>query len=108
MSRLKIVTYVPVDHCDKVREALGEAGAGVIGEYRYCSFSVTGTGRYIPSVDAKPFIGTSGQLEKVTEERIEVVCERADAQKILTALRSAHPYEEVAVDIYELLGENDL
>ena len=108
MTRIKIVTFVPIDHADDVRDALGAAGAGVIGEYRYCSFSVTGTGRYIPSSAASPYIGQANQLEATSEERIEVVCERRNAKEIIRALRAAHPYEEVAIDIYELVDESEI
>lgn len=74
MKNVKIVTYVPSSHADAVREALGAAGAGVIGEYSYCSFTVNGTGRYLPSSSAQPFIGTPGTFEQTPEERVEVVC----------------------------------
>lgn len=108
MTRIKIVTFVPIDHADAVRDAMGSAGAGVIGKYRYCSFSVTGTGRYIPSKDASPYIGQANQLEATPEERIEVVCEHHDAKEIIRALRASHPYEEVALDIYELVYESEI
>jgi hypothetical protein len=108
MSRVKIVTFVPAEDADKVRDALGRVGAGVIGEYTYCSFSSVGKGRFIPSQNADPHIGQSGELEIVEEERIEVVCDRAHAKEVIKAMRTAHPYEEVAFDIYPLINEGDL
>lgn len=108
MQRVKIVTFVPVDYADAVRDALGKAGAGHIGEYSFCSYSVVGTGRFMPSSNAHPHIGTPGQLEQVTEERIEVVCNKTDAKAVISALRKSHPYEEVAFDIYRLMNEEDL
>jgi hypothetical protein len=108
MSRVKIVTFVPVEDADKVRDALGRAGAGMIGEYTYCSFSSIGTGRFIPSDQANPHIGQVNVLESVTEERIEVVCDRDRAREVITAMKQAHPYEEVAFDVYPLISEEDL
>lgn len=106
--KVKIVTFVPVDDADKVREALGNAGAGQIGEYSFCSYSVLGKGRFIPSENANPHIGQLGVAEVVEEERIEVECDRANAKAIIQAMKSAHPYEEVAFDIYPLLEESEL
>ena len=108
MSRVKIVTFVPVENADAVRQALGEAGAGKLGEYSFCSYSVLGTGRFLPSERANPHIGKPGVLESVQEDRIEVTCERADAKNIIAAMKAAHPYEEVAFDVYPLLDENEL
>lgn len=107
-SKVKIVTFVPLANADDVREALGEAGAGKIGEYSFCSYSVVGKGRFVPSSKANPHIGTAGVLEVVEEERIEVVCERSDAQAVIKAMESAHPYEEVAFDVYPLISKDEL
>lgn len=106
--KVKLVTFVPLENADAVREALGKAGAGVIGEYSFCSYSVVGKGRFLPSENASPHIGQPGKPEVVEEERIEVVCERNNAKKVIAAMREAHPYEEVAFDIYPLLDEEDL
>lgn len=107
-SKVKIVTFVPSENADMVRDALGKAGAGQIGEYSYCSFSVNGKGRFTPSDSANPHIGVSGQHEVVAEERIEVVCDKVNAKQIIKAMKTAHPYEEVAFDIYPLIQESDL
>ena len=108
MQKVKIVTFVPLDNADAVRIAFGEAGTGVIGEYSYCSFSVTGTGRFTPSDNAHPHVGQTGQENSVTEERIEVVCDKSTAKQAISAMRAAHPYEEVAFDIYPLITEDEL
>ncbi len=108
MSIIKIVTFVPLTHSEKVRMAMGDSGAGVIGNYDHCSFSSVGTGRFIPRKGAKPFIGQVGKSEEVDEERIEMICERSKAKKVLSALRYAHPYEEPAIDIYPLISEENL
>jgi hypothetical protein len=108
MITVKIVTFVPLSHTDIVRQAMGDAGAGKIGNYTHCSFSSRGVGRYIPGDNAQPFIGVAGQFESVEEERIEMVCERSDARTVIAAMKSVHPYEEAAYDIYELLDEEKL
>lgn len=108
MNRVKIVTFVPIASADELRNALGSAGAGSIGEYSYCSFSVVGKGRFLPSVDASPAIGRVGEFEVVEEERVEVVCNKQDAKTVIAAMKKAHPYEEVAFDIYPLLTEDEL
>ncbi len=87
---------------------MGDAGAGRIGNYAYCSYSVDGTGRFLPLEGANPAIGTVGSLEAVPEERVECVCERALAKNVLQAIRKVHPYEEPAFDIYPLIGEEDV
>jgi hypothetical protein len=100
---VKLVVFVPETHADVVRKALGEAGAGIVGDYKYCSFSVKGVGRYIPLETAHPYIGTAGKMEEVAEERIETVCFKKDLKKIMDAIKKVHPYEEVAFDIYPLV-----
>lgn len=107
-AQVKIVTYIPADDADSLRKALGNAGAGQLGEYTFCSFSTAGTGRYLPSDKAHPHIGQPGSFESVQEERIEVTCDREKAKTVLGALKATHPYEEVAYDIYPLLGEDEL
>lgn len=108
VGRVKIVTFVPVKNADQVRETLGSAEAGVIGEYSYCSFSSIGQGRFLPSKNTNPHIGQPNKLEMVEEERIEVVCDRNKAKNVISVMKQVHPYEEVAFDIYPLLSENDL
>ncbi len=108
MEMVKIVVFVPKAHTDIVRQAMGDAGAGKIGLYSHCSYSVDGKGRYKPLEGANPFIGEVGKFEEVEEERIECVCERAKAKQVVDAMRKVHPYEEVAFDIYPLISEEDL
>lgn len=107
-KRVKISTTVPIENADQLRQALGEAGAGKIGEYSFCSFTVTGKGRFKPSENANPHIGAANKLEVVEEEQIEVVCDRAIAKQVIAALKSAHPYEEVIIDITPLIDEEML
>jgi hypothetical protein len=102
---VKIVVFVPEADADRVRAALGQAGAGRIGKYSNCSFSSKGTGRFQPEQGANPHIGTIGQLAEVAEERIETICERIHLKAVIAAMKSAHPYEEVAYDVYALENE---
>ncbi len=98
----KIIVYVPLSHTDKVREAIGDVGGGQLGKYSFCSFSIRGTGRFKPEDGANPHIGEVGKLEEVKEERIEVTCDDEITDKVVKAIKSVHPYEEVALDIYPL------
>lgn len=99
---VKIVVFVPEADADKVREAMGEAGAGKIGNYTFCSFSSKGIGRFKPEGGANPHIGEIGKLELVSEERIEAVCDRKNLRDVIGAIKKVHPYEEVALDVYPL------
>lgn len=107
-KRVKISTTVPLEYADKVRDALGKAGAGLIGDYSFCSFSSSGQGRFLPNEQANPHIGKAGALEEVEEEHVEVVCERSVARQVIAALKEAHPYEEVIIDIVPLIDEDQL
>ena len=100
---VKIVVFVPEDHADLVREAMGKAGAGKIGNYSYCSFSTRGKGRFRPEAGSDSYIGEVGSLETVEEERIEVACERGQVGSIVQAIKAVHPYEEVVIDMYPML-----
>jgi hypothetical protein len=100
---VKLVVFVPQTHAEIVRRALGEVGAGLVGNYSHCTFSVSGIGRYIPMDSAHPFIGMIGKLEEVEEERIETVCYEKDLEKIIAAVKKVHPYEKVAFDVYPLI-----
>jgi len=108
MEKVKIVVFVPLTHTDKVREAIGKAGGGTIGNYNYCSFSSIGIGRFKPNSKANPHIGKANKLESVQEERIEFICLKSKAKDIINEIKKVHPYEEVAFDIYPLLNENEL
>jgi len=100
---VKLVVFVPEENADEVRKALGEAGAGRIGEYSFCSYSIKGVGRFKPSDAANPHIGSAGKLEEVNEERIEVACEKDQAADIIAVIKKVHPYEEVVIDAYSML-----
>jgi hypothetical protein len=102
MGNYKVVVTVPENEADKLREAIGNAGGGKVGNYTHCSFSVKGTGRFLPVDGAKPAIGQIGQLEEVAEERIEITCDSDGVKAVVDAIRGTHSYEEPAIDVYEL------
>lgn len=102
---LKLITYVPEDHIEIVREALFTAGAGVIGNYDQCSYSSSGTGTFRGNEVSNPFVGTIGNPHTEPEVRLETIVPRHLTAKVLSALKSSHPYEEVAYDLIPL--END-
>jgi len=98
----KLVTFCPVDHSDRVRQALFEAGAGHIGNYDCCSYNVTGQGTFRASENANPFVGEKNIVHFETESRIEMIFPRFLEHRLIAALLKNHPYEEVAYDIYPL------
>lgn len=102
----KLVTFVPIENTELLLSALHSAGAGQIGEYKNCSFSVSGNGRFTPNENANPYIGTLGKAEEVLENRIEVIFNAHQESQIIRALKQAHPYEEVAYYISTLENEN--
>lgn len=101
-QNVKLVVFVPFSHADTVRQALGEAGAGKIGNYDFCSFSSRGTGCFRGNEKTNPTIGKVGNYEVVEEERIEVIVPREILKKVIDKVKMVHPYEEVAFDIYPL------
>ena len=105
-NNVKLVVFVPETHTDVVREAMGKAGAGKIGNYSHCTFSIKGVGRFKPETGASPHIGKVGKLEEVLEERVETVVERSKLKEVIEAIKKVHPYEEVAFDIYPLESLN--
>jgi dinuclear metal center YbgI/SA1388 family protein len=103
-QQVKITTFLPATALDEVRSALATAGAGIIGNYQVCSFAAPGTGTFLGQEGSKPAVGQPGHLEHTTEYRLEMVCSRAALPLALETLGRFHPYEEPAVDVYELLG----
>jgi hypothetical protein len=102
-KKYKIVVFVPETHSDFLREAMGKAGAGVIGNYTHCSFSTKGIGRFKPESGSNPTIGEIGKTEEVSEERIETVCMEGNLNEVLEVIKKVHPYEEPATDVYLLV-----
>ena len=99
----KLVVFVPADSLEAVRDALFAAGAGRIGAYERCSWYAEGTGTFLAGDDANPGVGGRGVEERVPELRLETVFPAERQDEVVAALRAAHPYEEPAFDVYELL-----
>ncbi len=98
----KLVTFCPLKHMEKVRTAMFEAGAGHIGNYSDCSFNTSGTGSFKALDGSDPFVGEQGKIHLEDEIRIETIVPDYRMSKVLKAMNDAHPYEEVAYDIYPL------
>ncbi|CEP80210.1 Nif3-like dinuclear metal center hexameric protein [Paraclostridium sordellii] len=103
----KLAVYVPKTHLDKVRSALGNADAGHLGNYKECSFSIEGEGRFKPCEGANPYIGEEGALESVNEVKIETIVPQKTLGGVINAMIKSHPYEEVAYDLYKLENKGE-
>ena len=108
INRVKIFVTVPCKNTEDVRNAVCKAGAGIIGEYEYCTTSVKSIGTFIPSNNANPYIGESNKLEIVEEDKLEFICDIQKAKHVISELRKVHPYEEPAIDIIPLIDEDTL
>ncbi|MEH7178777.1 Nif3-like dinuclear metal center hexameric protein [Neobacillus vireti] len=104
----KVVIYTPESHAEAIRQALGKSGAGFIGNYSHCTFSAEGTGRFLPEAGTNPYIGEQGQLESVDEVRIETIVPEHLIKKVVSAMIKAHPYEEVAYDVYPIENKGEV
>ncbi|KPQ26713.1 MULTISPECIES: Nif3-like dinuclear metal center hexameric protein [unclassified Halomonas] len=98
----KLAFFVPTEEAESVKEAVFETGAGRIGDYEACCFQTQGTGQFRPLEGSDPHIGQVGELEFVDELKIELVCSDDHIQAAIAALKLAHPYEEVAYDVWAL------
>jgi hypothetical protein len=99
---MKLVYFVPEEARDSTREAVFSAGGGVIGDYERCSWYTAGTGTFLPREGADPAVGEVGEEEHVREYRVEIAVPEESLAAVVEALRAAHPYEEVAFDLYPL------
>ncbi len=95
----QLVIYIPESHCELVKNAMFDAGAGRYENYEDCSWQVKGKGQFRPLQGSQPFIGNQNELEAVTEFRVEMVCEKQCLKDVIKALLAAHPYEEPAYAI---------
>ncbi|MGE5422158.1 MAG: Nif3-like dinuclear metal center hexameric protein [Ignavibacteriales bacterium] len=101
----KLVVFVPDVHVEEVRQAINDSGAGFFGNYRDCSFRTPGTGTFRPLKGSQPYMGRRGILEQASEFRLETIVPEGILQQTVAAMLKAHPYEEVAYDIYPLLNK---
>ncbi len=103
----KLVVYIPAGHEEAIRNAIGDAGAGWIGNYSHCTFQTTGVGTFKPLEGTSPFIGHQGELEKLKEIRLETIVPNSRLSKVIRAMIKNHPYEEVAYDLYPLSNQGE-
>jgi dinuclear metal center YbgI/SA1388 family protein len=103
---VKLVTYSPIENAENIREALFKSGAGNMGRYSECSFSTMGNGTFKAGIGANPYIGKIGARHTENEEKIEVILHKNQVKKLLEELKVAHPYEEVAYEMYALLNSD--
>ncbi len=101
----KLAVFVPEDYQDQVRAVLGEAGAGFIGNYSHCTFNTPGIGTFKPEAGAQPFLGELDRLEQVAEVKIETIVPQNLLSPVLNKMLEAHPYEEVAYDLFPLANK---
>lgn len=100
---LKLIFFVPESHAEAVKQAIFDAGAGHLGNYDQCSWQVLGRGQFRPLKGADPHIGEVGRVETVAEYRIETLVEEGCIHTVIAALKQAHPYEEPAWEVVQLL-----
>ncbi|GAB1256535.1 CBU_2076 family Dot/Icm type IV secretion system effector [Aurantivibrio plasticivorans] len=99
----KISVFIPSDHLEPVKAAMFAAGAGKVGDYDCCAWQTEGEGQFRPLAGSSPFIGQQGKVETVCEYKVEMVCDNVHLREAIYAMRLAHPYEEPAFDIIELI-----
>lgn len=100
----QISFYVPESHLEVVKESMFAAGAGRVGEYDCCAWQCKGCGQFRPLAGSKPFLGKLGEIEKVIEYKVELVCVSENLQAVIAALKSSHPYETPAYAVVQLVG----
>ena len=105
VKKVKIIVMVPSENTQELRDAICTEGAGIIGNYSYCTTTTKSVGTFKPSKNANPYIGKSDVLEVVEEEKLEFICDVNNVKKVLTELRKVHPYEEPSIDIVPLIDE---
>lgn len=107
VNRVKISITIPIENVNKVRNAICEMGAGIIGNYTYCSISTKCIGTFKPNANANQYIGKNNELEFVEEEKLEVVCSVNNVKTVISKLREVHPSEEPVIDIIPLFDEEN-
>ena len=107
IQKVKIIVFIPEEKVSELRDAICNAGAGVLGNYSYCTSSTKVSGTYIPNENATPYIGTTNTLEFVEEIKLEFLCDVKIVKNVIKIIREIHPYEEPCFDIIPLLNEKD-
>lgn len=102
MAIYQIFVHIPIAHLEQVKQAMFEAGAGKIGNYSCCAWQVKGDGQFRPEAGSNSYIGEIGKIEKVEEYRMYTFCDEKNIQKIIAAMKDAHPYEMPAYGVTKL------
>jgi dinuclear metal center YbgI/SA1388 family protein len=105
-NQVKLIVFVPENHIEQIAQSIFENGGGIIGNYSHCSFRMNGTGTFMGSEKSNPAIGKKQNYEKVSEVKLEVLVDSWKLDKMLTSIKTSHPYEEMAYDIYPLKNKN--
>jgi dinuclear metal center YbgI/SA1388 family protein len=105
-NQVKLVVFIPISYIKKVADAIHYSGGGIIGEYSHCSFRTEGTGTFKGSDESNPVVGNKGVVEFVEEVKLEVLVDEWRLNQVISAMKKAHPYEEVAYDIIALKNDN--
>jgi len=103
----QISFYVPELHCEDVKQAMFNAGAGKLGNYQECCWQILGEGQFKPTSGSQPFLGEKDKLENVSEYKVEMLCEKVKIEPVIQALKSSHPYEVPAYSVIKLLSTED-
>lgn len=98
----KIFVTCPESHTDFIIDAMAKSGAGEVGIYTHCAFITKGTGNYLPNDGSSPYIGKVGVMSKEPEDKIEMICPKEKLKKVLSAVKSVHPYETPTIDVVEI------
>ena len=101
INKKKVVVYIPLQYVDKLTFEMGNAGAGIIGNYDLCSFRMKGLGTFRPNQKSNPYSGKKNQLSFEEEVRLEMECNEKELDKVIDAMFESHPYEEVAYEVYD-------
>ncbi|MEW6185751.1 MAG: Nif3-like dinuclear metal center hexameric protein [Thermodesulfobacteriota bacterium] len=101
-DQVKVVVFIPIGYEEQITKALDDGRSGRIGAYRLCTFKSRGEGTFKADPGSRPFIGEVGRLERASEWRLEIISPRNEVFRLITIIRAAHPYEEMAYDVYPL------
>jgi len=104
-SIVKIEFYVPESHLESVKAAMFTAGAGKVGDYDCCAWQTLGQGQFRPLAGSNPYVGNANKVEILAEYKVEMVCDSLIAGKAISAMKEAHPFEEVAYSVAPILAE---
>ena len=108
IKKVKVIVTIPNEKTEEVRNAICNEGAGIIGNYTYCTMATKCIGTFKPSDEANPYIGEKNKIEFVEEDKLEVICDIDIVKRVIKTIREVHPYEEPAIDIIPLVSEEDL